>query len=127
MSETVDIKPDPITPSTPPSNVVGLIIYVLYLVTLLIPFAGLIAVIMAYINRGSGSAILDSHYHFQIRTFWIGLLFITISFVLTYILIGWLLLFLYIIWLIIRCAKGIKALNQQQAVANPTSWKFGEL
>lgn len=107
------------------STTTATIIYVLYLANFILPFTGLIGVIMAYVNKGTESNLLESHYQFQIRTFWIGLLYLLIGALFTFIVIGWLLLFFYVIWLIIRCAKGIKLLHERKAVPQPTSWLFG--
>lgn len=114
------------SPNSPPvSTNIPMVIYVLYLLNLAIPFAALVGIIMAYVNRGDAEAFLPSHYRFQIRTFWIGLLFGFIGTLLTVIAIGWLILLLTLIWLIIRCVIGIKYLNKQQEVPNPGSWMFG--
>ena len=101
------------------------IIYILYLVNIVVPFTGLVGVIMAYVNQGEASDMLKTHYRFQIRTFWIGLLLLIVGALLTLILIGWLLILFYYVWLIIRCVKGMQALDQNQPVANPTTWMFG--
>lgn len=112
------------TPEKPVSTTVPTIIYILYLLNIVIPFTGLVAVIMAYVNKGE-SNFLQSHYQFQIRTFWIGLLYGVIAVLLTAIVIGWVLLLLFVIWLIVRCAIGLKHLGKQQEIPNPTSWGFG--
>ncbi len=101
-----------------------MIIYALYLANLMIPFTALVGVIMAYVNKSDEYDFLQSHYQFQIRTFWIGLLYLIIGGILTIILIGWIVLFFYVVWLIIRCVKGFKYLSNQQPIPNPTSWMF---
>ena len=106
------------------STTMPTIIYVLFLANLLIPFTALVGVIMAYINKGDNN-FLDTHYQFQIRTFWIGLLYAIIGALLTLVVIGWLVLLFYVIWLIIRCVKGFKYLGKQEPMPNPTSWMFG--
>ena len=51
------------------------VIYILYLVALLLGgLTTLVGVIMAYVYRGSAPAWVQTHYQFQIRTFWIVLL-----------------------------------------------------
>lgn len=124
MSEQDNTAVEPSTSEAPISTTVPMIIYVLYLANFLIPFTGLVGVIMAYINKGDGN-YLDSHYQFQIRTFWIGLLYAIVGAILTMIVIGWLIIIFYIIWLIIRVVKGFKYLGKQQEIPNPTSWMFG--
>jgi uncharacterized membrane protein len=117
---------EPVKPSAPKvSTTAATIIYVLYLLNFIIPFGALIGLIMAYINKNEEDNFLQSHYQFQIRTFWIGLLYMFIGGLLTIIVIGWLMILFYIIWLIIRCVKGLKYLSKKQPVPNPTSWMFG--
>lgn len=98
------------------------IIYILYLVSLVLGITGLIGLVMAYINKGDAPEWLKSHYQWQIRTFWMGLLYTVIGLITTSILIGFLILLLNLIWFIVRCVKGLSALEKQQPPANPTSW-----
>lgn len=100
------------------------LVYILYLASLVFGITGLIGVIMAYINRNDAPEWLQQHYRFQIRTFWIGLVYVLVGFLLTFVLVGFLVLLFYLIWMIIRCVKGMKALDQQQAPANVTGWLF---
>jgi len=98
-------------------------IYILYIAGWLIPLiAQIVGVIFAYINRESAPPWLESHYHLQIRTFWIGLLFFVISVIATYVWIGWILFLLTLIWMTIRCAKGLKAIFEGEPYENPETW-----
>lgn len=101
------------------------LIYVFYLLGMVLPLLSIIAVVMAYINEDDNEPWLSSHYQFQIRTFWIGLVFSLVGALLTMILIGYLILIFTAVWLIIRCVKGIKYLDAQQAHPEPQSWMFG--
>lgn len=102
------------------------IIYILHLLGLLTAgITSLIAVIMAYINKSDAPEWLQTHYRFQIRTFWMGLLYGFIAICTTMILIGFILLIVVTIWWIARNAYGLKFLSAQQAVANPKSWLLG--
>jgi uncharacterized membrane protein len=100
------------------------IIYVLFIANIVLPFTALIGVIMAYVNKEDAPQWLKSHYRFQIRTFWIGLLYGLIGFVLLAILVGWFILLFTVIWLVIRCIKGLKYLEAKEAHPNPTTWMF---
>ena len=124
QTEVTQQAPSAQVPTAEISTTVPTIIYVLYLANFLLPFTGLIGVIMAYINKGDDN-FLQSHYQFQIRTFWIGLLYLIIGALLTVIIIGWLILLFYAIWLIVRCVKGLKYLGKQEPMPEPTSWMFG--
>ena len=100
-------------------------IYILYLIGIVVGITSIVGVIMAYMNRGDAPQWLATHYQWQIRTFWIGLLFGIVSALLTVVIIGFLLALLALIWYIVRCAKGIQALDKSEAIENPTSWMFG--
>lgn len=108
----------------PVSTDTARIIYVLYLVGLATGLTALIGLIMAYVNRNDAPDWLRSHYDFQIRTFWIGLLYCVIGGILSIILIGFLVLLFWAVWLIIRVVKGFKALEQRQPVPDVTTWMF---
>jgi uncharacterized membrane protein len=109
------------------------IIYILYMVGVFVFIPGIVGVIIAYVNKDEAPDWLKSHYRFQIRTFWIGGLFMLIAtlfniFFAWLFLIGTLIAFLimtlWIVWLLIRCVKGLKFLSKKQAHPDPTSWLF---
>lgn len=100
------------------------IVYFLYLASVIFGITGVIGVVMAYINRSDAPPWLESHYQFQIRTFWIGVLMMLVGFVLTFVLVGFLVFLFWVVWLIVRCVKGMKLLEQKQAHPNPTAWMF---
>jgi len=117
------------------------IVYALYLISILFPLTFFIAPIVAYFTKNTENEVLHSHYRFQIRTFWIGMVFslilivlwsispvvsmMTGSFLILIVLLG-LGLLSWVLWLVIRSAKGFKYLNQKQPIPNPLSWMFGE-
>ncbi|MEP1931847.1 MAG: DUF4870 domain-containing protein [Roseibium sp.] len=100
------------------------LIYILYLVGFLIGLTPLIGVIFAYINRGKAAGWVDSHYTFQIRTFWISVIGSIVGVVLTFVLIGFLVLLALAIWVIIRCVKGLQLAARGEAVPDPETWTF---
>ena len=69
-------------------------------------FTAVIAVIINYIkvDDAKGSAY-ETHFRWQIRTFWYGLLWVVLG-SLTWFIIGWLVLAVVSFWLIYRIAKG---------------------
>ena len=115
---------DVATPETPNTEGTAKIVYILYLAGIIFGITGIIGVVMAYINKNDAPEWLQSHYQFQIRTFWIGLIYMLVGFVLTFVLVGYLVLLFWVIWLIIRCAKGMKLLEQKTAHPNPKGWLF---
>lgn len=102
------------------------VIYILLIVSSLIGITGIIALIMAYVLKSDSAEWLQTHYRFQIRTFWIGFLYTMTGAILLGVMpaiAGMVLLFTFI-WLIVRCAKGLKQLENNQAVQNIESWMF---
>ncbi len=100
------------------------LIYILYLVSFIVGVTVLIGLVFAYMNRGKVSGWVDSHYTYQIRTFWMGLLFGFVSMLLMFVGIGFLLMFVVAIWMIVRCVKGLQAAGRREAIANPQTWLF---
>lgn len=101
----------------------ALIIYILYLAGFLTGgITNLVGLVMAYVGADDQPEWLRTHYRFQIRTFWIGVLYVVISLPLTFIFIGNVMLLFVALWLIIRCAKGIKWLDAKMAVPDPGTW-----
>ena len=81
----------------------------------------IIAVILNYVKRSDVRGTwLDSHFRWQIRTFWFGLLWISICMlfvIVTFgvgILIAWLPMAIVSIWFIYRIARGWLALNDNR-------------
>jgi uncharacterized membrane protein len=99
-------------------------IYVLYLIGFIFPICSLIGLVMAYVYRDDAKDYLKGHFHYQIRGFWIYLLYSLISLVLCVILIGGLLFLVTAVWWIIRNIKGFRAASQGVSVVNPRTWWF---
>ncbi len=77
----------------------------------------IIAVIINYVKRDSvRGTFLDSHFSWQIRTFWWSLLWGAIGVVTTLVLVGFAVLFAAVVWFIYRVAKGWMALRAGQPV-----------
>jgi uncharacterized membrane protein len=124
------VDPTPPPSPTPSSEQVSnktltLIVYILYFVAYITGITALIGVIIAHVQVGSADPMLATHYRFQIRTFWIGLLYAIIGAVLSLILIGYLVLLWLFVWSLIRNVKGVLALNENRPIPNPASWMFG--
>ncbi len=112
------------------------IVYILYLAELFVGITGLIGVIMAYVNRSDAPEWLASHYRFQIRTFWIGLLYLMIAgivllmvvvsrdLMLLMVVVGGAVWVFWVIWMIIRCIKGLKYELREEAYPDPEGWFF---
>ena len=100
------------------------LVYYLYLASVIFGITAIIGLVMAYINKNDAPEWLQSHYQFQIRTFWIGLLYGLVGAVLSLAFIGFAVLLFTLVWWIIRCIKGLQALDKKEVHANPESWMF---
>ena len=98
------------------------VVYILYLVSLLVGLTSIVGVIMAYVNRADAPEWVQTHYRFQIRTFWIGLLYGAIGLATCIILVGIFWLIFVAIWWIVRCVKGMQAISRGAAYENPATW-----
>ena len=103
----------------------ALVVYILYLVAYAVGITAVIGVIIAHIQVAEADPLLASHYRFQIRTFWIGLLYLIIGGILVWVLVGFLVFAWWFIWSLVRNIKGLLALNDNRPIADPTSWLFG--
>ncbi len=103
---------------------VAKVIYILYIVGTIIGLTAIIGLVMAYVNKDETDNWLQTHYRFQIRTFWIGLLYCIIGILTIQLLFGAIILIFTFFWVVIRCAKGLKQLENQQPIKNLESWFF---
>jgi uncharacterized membrane protein len=131
MSTTVPepSSPPQLPPQAPAPAVsdkqLALVVYILYFVSYVVCITALVGVIIAHVQAGQADALLRTHYQWQIRTFWIGLLYLVIGVLLAFIIIGIPVLVFWFVWTLVRCIKGVLALNENRPIANPTSWLFG--
>jgi uncharacterized membrane protein len=103
------------------SLVIGILGTATVIGAFLLGWPSIIAVIMNYIKRSEARGTwLDSHFRWQIRTFWFGALWVglcTLFILLTLgigLLIVWLPLGLVALWFIYRIARGWMALRERR-------------
>ncbi len=95
----------------------GNITYGLYCGAVVFPVLAVAAVIIAYIKRAEvRGTLLESHFTWQIHTFWFMLLWSVIGALLCLIFIGWIVLGAAGIWYIYRIVKGWLRLHEGRAV-----------
>lgn len=89
----------------------------------LVGWPSIVAVILNYVKRGDVRGTwLESHFRWQIRTFWYGLLWVSLCvgfIIITFgigILIAWLPLGIVSIWFIYRIARGWVRLRDGRAM-----------
>ncbi len=103
-----------------------LTVYILYLVGFLTGITVLVGLIIAYLQRHQTDRVSQSHFQFQITTFWIGLLYFFLGLLTLHFAIGVLILLWWVVWTVIRCVKGLLALNLGEPIRNPNSWWLGD-
>ncbi len=104
------------TPTETSLQRLAMIVYALQAASLFTGSVTLFAgAIINYVRRDDvqGSWV-ESHFRWQIKTFWYSLLWLVIGGVTTIFLIGWAILLAASLWLIYRFAKGWVYLNEQR-------------
>ena len=102
-----------------------LTVYLLYLAGFITGLTSVIGVIIATLQADSTDQVCATHFQFQIRTFWIGLLYAFLGLLTIHLGIGAAVLLWWIVWTTIRCVKGMLALNRGEPIGDPRSWWFG--
>lgn len=108
---------DPIVRRGDKSRNLAVLVYLLQALSFFVGgITGLAGVIVNYVKLDDvRNTWVEPHFRWQIRTFWIGLLWCVIGFVTLPILIGWFVLLGISIWVIYRIVKGALALNDGKA------------
>ena len=82
-------------------------VYALQAAAFLIGISFLVALIINYVKRPAvAGTYLESHFTWQIRTFWYGVLWGLLGFVTIFILIGYFILLANTLWILYRIIKG---------------------
>jgi uncharacterized membrane protein len=102
---------------------VATIVYALQAAGFFIGITWIIAVVLGYVKKDDAKGTwLESHFSWQIRTFWWGLLWGVIGAVLLLVLVGWLVLIADTIWIIYRIVKGwLNLAENKPAFSVPTA------
>ena len=89
------------------------VIYGLYAASLVVGITALVAIVLNYIKKEDvAGTFLESHFRWQIRTFWFSLLWGFIGLILSLVLIGIPILIADLVWYIYRIAKGWLRLHE---------------
>jgi len=90
------------------------VIYGLYGASLVMPgIPAIVAIVLNYIKREDvAGTFLESHFRWQIRTFWYSLLWAFIGAITFIIIVGIFVLIADVVWFIYRIAKGWLRLNE---------------
>ncbi len=94
------------------------VVYVLYALSYFTGITAIVGIIINYVKREDAAGTwLESHFRWQIRTFWFGLLWAVIGAMTVFIAIGFAVLFANFCWIIYRIVKGWLNLNDNKPMA----------
>ncbi|MFA5701856.1 MAG: hypothetical protein WC913_11330 [Desulfuromonas sp.] len=91
------------------------IIYALYAASFLVGITAVAAIIMNYLKKDDvAGTFLESHFRWQMRTFWFGLLWGVFGTITFHLVVGWLIFMGNGIWILYRIVKGWLRLNDNK-------------
>ena len=102
---------DPMVARTPDElaalRTITMVIYGLQALSFLMGVSAIVALVINYVKRDEVRGTLyESHFDWQIKSFWWGLLWFVVGMALAVVLVGGLVLFVAYIWMIYRVVKG---------------------
>ena len=93
------------------------LVYILQAASLFVGFLLLAGIIINYVKKEDVvGTLMESHFRWQIRTFWFTLLWFMMGFPLTFIGVGYVVLSILWLWLLYRIIKGWLRLNDNKAM-----------
>ncbi len=88
------------------------VIYALYAASYFVGVTAIVAIVMNYVKKDDvAGTFLESHFRWQIRTFWFGVLWGVLGTITMVFIVGWFVLVANGIWVIYRIVKGWLRLN----------------
>lgn len=105
------------TPSLESAKTLATIVYALQALSFFVGITAIVAVVINYVKIDDIKGTwLESHFRWQIRTFWFGLLWGVIGAITFVLIIGWFILAADAIWVIYRIVKGWLNLNDGKEI-----------
>lgn len=100
------------------------IINLLYAVSFFTGFSGFVGLVLCYVwqNDPDTQPWEKSHFQYQIRTFWLGLLGMVIGAILLLVFIGLFVWLAVAVWTIVRCAMSFTQAQKGQAMPDPKTF-----
>ncbi len=91
------------------------LVYVLYALSYFAGISAIVGIVINYVKKDEVAGTwLESHFRWQIRTFWFGMLWAVIGGATFFFLIGMFILAANFIWIIYRIVKGWLNLNENK-------------
>jgi uncharacterized membrane protein len=93
------------------------VVYALQAAGFFVGVTWIVAVVINYVKKEDVAGTwLESHFRWQVRTFWWGLLWGVIGAITAFILVGFAVLFADTVWIIYRIVKGWLRLSENRPV-----------
>ena len=93
----------------------AMVVYALQAAGFFVGLTWIVAVVMNYVKKDDVAGTwLESHFRWQIRTFWFGLLWGVVGGLLAVVVVGFAVLFAAAVWIIYRIVKGWLNLNDNK-------------
>lgn len=93
----------------------AMVVYALQAAGFFVGLTWIVAVVMNYVKKDEVAGTwLESHFRWQIRTFWFGLLWGVVGGLLAVVVVGFAVLFAAAVWIIYRIVKGWLNLNDNK-------------
>lgn len=116
MSDLTPLEPAARSAATPEQlarlkNVL-LVVYLLQALSFAFGITAIVGLVIDYIKRDEAAGtVYASHFDWQIRTFWWGLVWTVVGVLLAIVAVGFIVLFVVWVWAIYRVVKGFLKLN----------------
>ena len=104
------------------SSRMPLLVYALFLASTFVGLTAIIAVVIAHLRRDGSAHWQQSHYLYQIRSFWIALPIFFTGVALSGTLAGALLLAASVAWFLARNIKGLWRVSRGEAMEHPRTF-----
>jgi|SRR5690625_438488 len=113
-----ELQPGQAPQPADPNRTLTIAIYILQALSFVVMVTGIVAIVMNYVKRNDvRGSWLESHFRWQIRTFWFGLLWLVVGAALSIIYVGLAILFINAIWVIYRIVRGVLAVLDNKPMA----------
>jgi uncharacterized membrane protein len=96
---------------------ITMVVYILQALSFFFGVTAIVGVIINYVKKDEvAGTVFESHFNWQIRTFWWGLAWAVVGFILAFVLVGFAIMFVAWIWAVYRVVKGWLKLNDNLPV-----------
>lgn len=118
MNDIIDVTPGKSAEEMAGLKNVTMAVYVLQALSFLWGITAIVGIVINYVKRDDArGTVYESHFDWQIRTFWWGLVWSIVGFVLIFALgLGFIVWFVAWVWMIYRVVKGWLKLNEGKVV-----------